>query len=83
MKDLLNTLNESGMVWFYITALVSADSILTVEDCDRSIDLLQQTIEALPETNIDKEEQDKIREYCFDGIEICENDKKNFLKNIN
>lgn len=83
MVELLNTLKENGMIWFYLVSLISSDTLFTPEDCDKSIELLNQTLEALPETNFDDEEKEKIKEHCLKGIKICKRDKKNFLKNIN
>lgn len=81
MVELLNALKENGMIWFYLVSLISADTLFTVEDCDKSIELLNQTLEALPETNFDDEEKAKIKEHCIKGIENCKRDKEGFLKN--
>jgi hypothetical protein len=83
MKELLNKLKENGMIWHYLGALISADNLSNVEDCDRSIMLLNDTIKAMPETEFSDDEIKKIIQYCKDGIEICEHDKKLFLTNIN
>lgn len=83
MKELLNKFKDNGLVWYYLGALVSADNLLTVEDCDRAIVLLNDTIKAIPETDFSEEDKDKLIKYCNDSIEICESDKKEFLKNIN
>lgn len=83
MVNLLNKLKEKDMIWFYIGSLISADSLLCPEDCDRAISLLNDTINAVPETDFTDEDKEKILEYCRNGIEICEADKKEFLKNIN
>jgi len=80
MVELLNTLKENGMIWFYLVSLISVDTLFTVEDCDKSIELLNQTLEALPDTNFDEDEKEKIKEHCIKGIKICENEKKDFLK---
>ena len=83
MVTLLNKLKENGMIWFYLGSLISADSLLCPDDCDRAIILLNDTINAIPETDFTDEDKEKILEYCRNGIEICEADKKEFLKNIN
>ena len=83
MVNLLNKLKEKDMIWFYICSLISADSLLCPDDCDRAIKLLNETINAIPETDFTDEEKEKILKECKNGIEICENDKKEFLKNIN
>ena len=83
MVNLLNKLKENDMIWFYIGSLISADSLLCPEDCDRAIKLLNETINAIPETDFTDEEKEKILKECKNGIEICESDKNEFLKNIN
>lgn len=83
MVKLLNKLKENGMIWLYLGSLISADSLLCPEDCDRAIKLLNDTINAIPETDFTDEDKEKILEHCRNGIEICEADKKEFLKNIN
>lgn len=83
MVELLNKIYESGGIWFYMVSLFSSDSLLSVEDCDRSIKLLNDTINAIPETNIPDDEKEKILDHCKGAIEICERDKKEFLKNLN
>ena len=83
MVKLLNKLKENGMIWLYLGSLISADSLLCPEDCERAIKLLNDTINAIPETDFTDEDKEKILEHCRNGIEICEADKKEFLKNIN
>lgn len=83
MKELLNKFKDNGLIWFYLGSLVSADNLMSVEDCDRAIKLLNETIEAIPETDFSNEDKEKIINHCKEGIEICESDKKEFLKNIN
>ena len=83
MKDLLNALKENGMLWFYMVSLISSDSLWTPEDCDKSIELLKQTMEALPESNLTDDEKEKVMEHCQKGLEICKMDKMRFLRNKN
>lgn len=83
MVNLLNKLKEKNMIWLYLCSLISADSLLCPEDCDRAISLLNDTISAISETDFTEEDKEKILEYCKNGLEICEADKKEFLKNIN
>ena len=83
MIKLLNTLKDSGMVCLYLGSLMSSDNLLSPDDCDRAIKLLNETIEAVPESDFSEEEKEKIINYCKDGIAIVESDKKEFLKNIN
>ena len=83
MKDLLNRFKANDLIWFYIGSLISADNLLSANDCDRAINLLKEIINAIPETDFSEEEKEKIIKYCNDGVNICESDKKEFLKNIN
>jgi len=83
MVKLLNKLKENGLIWLYLGSLISSDNLLCPDDCDRTISLLNDTINAIPETDFTDEDKEKILEYCRNGIEICESDKKEFFKNIN
>jgi len=80
MVNLLNQLKNNGLLWLYFGTLISSDNILTVEDCDRSIELLKQTKKAIPNSEISEEEKKELLQFCDNGIKICEADKNNFLK---
>lgn len=80
MVDLLNKLVESGMLYFFLVSLISAESLHTPADCDVAITRIQEIIKALPDTSLDDETKDKIMKFCQDGLVICERDKKELEK---
>ena len=82
-KDLVETLHANGMMYFYLVSLISADTLVSAENCEKSIYQLNLVIESLADAEIPDVDKEKYLDYCKKGIEICENDKKNFLKNIN
>lgn len=82
MLDLLNKLKESGMLYFFLVSLISADTLVTVKDCESSIAMLKELLEVIPQSNLTDEEKEKTIQFCEEGLEICERDKKN-LENIN
>jgi hypothetical protein len=78
-KNLLNTLKESGMLYFYLVSLISSDILLSVDDCDNSIKKLQELDEMIPSSNLNNDEKEKIHNFCVEGINICETDRNNLL----
>ena len=81
-KNLIETLHENGMMYLYLASLISADTLISVENCNKSIHQLNMIIDNLRDSNIPEEEKNKYLGYCEDGLLICERDKKN-LENIN
>lgn len=77
--ELIDELYNIGKLNYFLVALISADSVIDIKTCDNSITMLQKCIEAFPHTNINKDEQEKLIEYCKSGIEICEQTKKELL----
>lgn len=82
-KELIETLHTNGMLYFYLVSLISADTLISVENCEKSIYQLNLTKKSLEEAEIPDVDKAKYLDYCKNGLEICEKDKNNFLKNIN
>jgi len=80
MLDLLNKLKESGMLYFFLVSLISSDTLLTVKDCENSITRLKELLEVIPQSDLTDEEKEKTINFCNEGIEICERDKKELEK---
>lgn len=79
--EFLNRIKENGIIWLVLVSLISADTLLTVKDCDNSIKVLTDIMNVISETDYDEKDEETILKYCKDGIEICERDKNDFLKN--
>lgn len=81
-NELIETLHENGMMYLYFVSLISADTLISVENCDKSIHQLKLIMDNLPSSNIPDDKKSEYLDYCKDGLLICERDKKN-LENIN
>ena len=71
---LLNEAHKSGILPIVLGGLVSADCLTSIDACNKSIELLTEFAEALPETNI--EEKETYEKLIKKGISIAEEDKK-------
>lgn len=86
-KDLLEKLAEDGskdLIWLLLGSLISADTIVSVKTCNNSITMLNELLDAIEKVSdslYTKEEKDKIREFCNNGIKICNQDLEIFLEN--
>lgn len=74
----LEGLEKEGLLYLYLVSLISADSLLTVEDCEESLREIENCLEILPENDI--KDREKIRNMLLDGKVIVLKDMEN-LKN--
>lgn len=65
---------------FMIGSCISADSLLSVEDCDKSIYVLKRSKEGFEKANIPEDKKKEYLDIINSGIEICERDREEFLK---
>lgn len=71
-------LEKEGLLYLYLVSLVSADSLLTIEDCEESLKEIEYCLEILPENDI--KDKEKIRQMLLEGKEIVLRDL-DILKN--
>ena len=74
----LENLEKSGFLYLYLVSLISADSLLTIEDCEESLKEIEYCLEILPENNI--KDKEKIHQMLLEGKEIVLRDL-DILKN--
>lgn len=79
-KEMIESLHENGMMYLYLASLISADTLISVENCNKSIHQLNMIIDSLRDSNIPEEEKNKYLVYCEDGLLICERDKTELEK---
>lgn len=77
-KELIEKLHENGMMYFYLVSLISSDTLTSIELCEKSKLQLEELIKNIPLTSLTEVEKKKYLDYCYDGIDICERDKKEF-----
>ena len=67
--QLLNVANDNDVLSLIVGALISADSLVSIDTCVKSTDIINGFIKALPHTNIDnKDEWMEKFETCLDII---------------
>ena len=71
-------LEKEGLLYLYLVSLVSADSLLTIDDCEESLKEIEYCLEILPENDI--KDKEKIRQMLLEGKEIVLRDL-DILKN--
>ena len=74
----LEGLEKGGLLYVYLVSLISADGLLTVEDCEESLKEIDYCLEILPENDI--KDKKKIKKMLLDGKEIVLRDME-ILKN--
>ena len=67
-RNFLEGLEKGGILYFYIASLISADSLLTIEDCEETLREIDFCLEVLPENDI--KDREKIKQMLIRGKEI-------------
>lgn len=86
-KDLLERLaadNAKNLIWLLLGSLISADTVIDIQTCENSILMLTELKGALDKLTpglYTDEEVSKIRDYCDDGLKICNQDLEVFRNN--
>ena len=75
-RKFLEGLEKGGILYFYLVSLISADSLLSVEDCEESLKEIDYCLEILPENDI--KDKEKIEKMLIDGKEIVLRDLEMF-----
>ena len=77
--ELLEATEKNGMIWLILGSLISADSLMTVDECDKNLETCTALLEAAKESNLKNKE--KIIKYLEDGVEIIKRDREELVKN--
>jgi hypothetical protein len=62
-NELIETLHENGMMYLYLVSLISADTLISVENCDKSIHQLNLIMDNLPSSNIPDDKKSEYLDY--------------------
>lgn len=81
LLQLINGLYSSGSLYYFMASLISAENLTSIEACDESEKMLNMIIENIHKIIVSEEETDKIINYCYEGKEICKNEKINIASN--
>lgn len=67
--------NETTYSLFFVS-LISSDNILTKEDAEVSLGILEKIDSVIDDADISDEMKEKFKEFTRNGIEICKEDIK-------
>lgn len=81
-ENIIELLHESGFIYLMLGSLISADTLLSVKDCETSLKELERFNEALKEANIEEEKRKEYQDFIDRGFEIVKRDLEEF-KNKN
>lgn len=80
MIDLLNELYKEGLFPQVFGELISCETSLTKEECEKKLEIINDIIEALPETEISDKDKGFWVEKSKDAKRIIQNEINNFKK---
>jgi len=76
--NLIDRLDEMGMLYFAIGSLFSADTLIDLESCEKSLKGVEKLKAELPTSKY--KDDPKIKQYIDDAEEIIRLDLKQFKK---
>ena len=76
--NLIDRLDEMGMLYFVIGSLFSAETLIDVESCEESLKGVEKLKSELPTSKY--KDSPKIKQYIDDAEEIIRLDLKQFKK---
>lgn len=76
----IKELYENGFWYLYLVSLISSDTLLTVEDCERSMSQVLELEKVLPYADIPEEDKKKGMKYIERSKKIIERDTKELKK---
>ena len=74
-KELLENLYKNNLLNLVLVSLISADTLISMEDCEKSWKSMVELEKSLPEADIPEEEKIKIKEYIKKGVSIINSEK--------
>ena len=80
--ELIEALYANDMMWMILGSLISADILITKEDYENSIEILNDLVELIPNTNIPEESKEKYLEKAIQANELVKKEYEEFLTNI-
>lgn len=73
--DIIESFHSNGMMWMILGSLISADTLLTCEDYENSIEILSEFVDTIPNTNIPEDVKEKYLEKSIQCLDLV---KKEF-----
>ena len=77
-KNTIEELHKNGLIYLVFVSLISSDTLLGLDDCENSLNILTKHNEELKNANIDAESKQKYQKFINDAFEIVNRDLKSF-----
>ena len=77
-KNTIEELHKNGLIYLVFVSLISSDTLLGLDDCENSLNILTKNNEELKNANIDAESKQKYQKFINDAFEIVNRDLKSF-----
>ena len=74
--DIIESFHSNGMMWMILGSLISADTLLTNEDYENSIEILSEFVNIIPNTNIPEDVKEKYLEKSIQGLNLVKKEFK-------
>ena len=74
---------ESGMWNLVLVSLISSDTLINVESCKRSIDLIEELLKEVPMAEIPEDEKERSLGVLQEGLAIAKRDLAAFQNREN
>lgn len=81
-KEFIEDVYENGMIWLVLASLISDESCVNIESCERNIEVSEDLIIAISDSDkISEEDKKTFTKYLRDGIDnIIKRDLEEFKK---
>jgi len=81
-KEFIEAVYENGMIWLVLASLISAESCVDIKSCELNIEISEDLIVAINDSDkISEEDKKKFTEYLRNGIDnIIKRDLEEFKK---
>lgn len=73
-KQIENILNNEAMRYLFLVSLISADTLVTENDCNNSLQVLNFIKDNVNIMNLSDEVKNEVMEYAVKGISIVSNE---------
>ena len=76
-KNIIEELDKSGLIYLFLGSLISSEKLLSIKDCENSLEQMIILDNSLKVSNIDNDKKIKYKDFIDRGIEIIKRDLEN------
>lgn len=80
-KEIENILNNEALRYLFLVSLISADTLLTEDDCNNSLQVLNFIKDYSKDMNLSDAVKEEVIEYAVKGITIVSNEIEQIKNN--